>query len=317
MSPDPHDELLQRDWATLWDTLAEAPPLVPRPPSAQITLRLPAGQRARIRRVAAARGLPYHALARSWIIDGLREPSEPPQPAEAGPQPEQMNVKLDQELLDRLKLRAHELSRPYHALARELIEHELTREEHTLGFQAPPPDPAIKDLMVLLLHARNAHGQDAVRGITRMQKLLFVLEQTLAPNAGSFYAHNYGPFSEGVGDAAQALRLAGFLSGSEPAAKGPPTYEEMLVTAKRSPAQESQGEPAQEFALNRAGHDAAERLRHSDPAYERLFEEVTRVREQWDTPDLLERVYDAWPQYTERSLIRDEVAARRRKRRAR
>lgn len=68
---DRHDALLDRDWADVWESLPEAPALVPRLKTAQITLRIPATVLARTKRVAAARSLPYHALARSWIIDGL------------------------------------------------------------------------------------------------------------------------------------------------------------------------------------------------------------------------------------------------------
>jgi predicted DNA binding CopG/RHH family protein len=314
MSPD-HEEILEQDWARLWDTLPEAPPLVARPASAQITLRLPAGLRGRIRRVADARGLAYHALARSWLIDGVREQRELEPPATLASQPEQMNLKVDPELLDALKHRAHEAGRPYHALARELIEATLASEEARLHFNVPASEPPIKELMVLMLHARNARGQDAVKGITRMQKLLFVLEQTLAPQAHRFAPNNYGPFSEGVNDAADALRLAGFLSHGAPAQKGPPSYAEMIAGASAPPASERQA--GEEFALSEAGHDAAERLRHSNHAYEQLYDAVSRLRAEWDTPDLIERVYESWPEQTERSLIRDDVAERRRRRRSR
>lgn len=313
MSDDPRDRLLEEDLGTLWDTLPEAPPLVARPAQTQITLRLPAGCKARIRRVADSSGLPYHALARAWLIDGLRERAEPHAAGEPGAQPEQLNLKLDQELLDQLKLRGHELGRPHHALARELITESLQAQEQRLGITPAAPEPAIKDLMVLLLHAPNARGQDAVRGITRMQKLLYVLERNLTPGSEAFSAHNYGPFSKGVNDAAEALRLAGFLTDSEHTGKGPPSLDEMLASAKRSlPAE---GGPPADFALSEAGHDAAERLRHSDPAHESLYENVSRLRREWDDDELIERVYETWPESTENSLIRDEVDARRRQRR--
>ena len=73
--------------------------------------------------------------------------------------------------------------------------------------------------------------------------------------------------------------------------------------------------PGNVFALNESGHEAAEKLRHSSPAYEALFDAVENLREKWDTPDLIDRVYDRWPEYTGRSLIRDEVAERRERRR--
>jgi len=167
--------------------------------------------------------------------------------------------------------------------------------------------------MVLLLHATNKRGQDAVRGITRLQKLLFVVEQNLVEQS-RFYAFNYGPFNEEVNDAARALRLAGFLSSGESVAGGPPSFAEMMETVEEraGPRDEPQ---AEEFALSERGHEAAERLRRSNQAYDQLYAYVRAVREEWDTPDLLERVYETWPKYTERSLIRDEVAQRRGRRR--
>jgi predicted DNA binding CopG/RHH family protein len=311
---DRHEKLLEQDFGAVWDDLATAPPLVHRPKTAQITLRMPDGWRKRIKAVAAARSLPYHALARAWLIDALG--GTPPRPlADAGePQSEQLNLKLDQSTLDLIKSRAHELRQPYHRLAREYIGLALAAEEDRIGLRAPTTDtPGIKDLVVLLLHARNAHGHDAVRGITRLQKLLFVLEQTLSEQPERFYAFNFGPFDESINDAANALEISGYLAGAATATSaGPPTFKEMMAGAsKRAAARE---QTPNVFQLNDSGHQAAENLRHSSAAYEALFDAVEGLREQWDTPDLLDRVYERWPQYTERSLIRDEVAERRERR---
>jgi len=317
MSRDRRDELLEQDWSAAWEVLPEAPALVARPKAAQITLRLPSSMLARIKRVAAERSLAYHALARSWLLDALREGVMPAGELAAEPQVQQLNVKLDQELLDAVKARAHELGRPYHRLAREWVDAALVAEEQRLGLAVASADgPDIKDLMVLLLHAGDARSHDAVHGITRLQKLLFVLEQTVgAPGAG-FYAYNYGPFNEGVNDAVHALRLAGFLTGAqETASAGPPSFAEMMATAvdRAGPGDDSQ---VQEFELSDEGHEAAERLRQSGRAYEQLFERIQDLRARWDTPDLVERVYETWPEYAKESLIKDEVAARRAERRS-
>lgn len=58
MSGDRWDALLDRDWSEAWETLSEAPDLVPRAKTAQITLRLPAAMLARVKRVASAPGAP-------------------------------------------------------------------------------------------------------------------------------------------------------------------------------------------------------------------------------------------------------------------
>lgn len=315
MTTDRWDDLLDQDWSSAWETLPEAPDLVPRPKTAQMTLRLPASLLARVKRVAAARSLPYHALARSWIIDALRA-SAPPEPGTVldEPQTEQLNIKLDQDVLDEIKARADQLRRPYHRVAREWIETTLAREEESLGLDpVPTRQPPIKDLIVLLLHATNKRGQHAVRGITQLQKLLFVIEQKLAAQS-RFYAFNYGPFNEDVNDAARALRLAGFLESAQPVAGGPPSFAEMAATVIERSGPRAERE-VEEFSLSEQGHEAAERLRKSNRAYDQLYAYVRALREEWDTPDLLDRVYEAWPKYAERSLIREEVAQRRHKRR--
>ena len=134
MTKDRWDALLDRDWSDAWETLPEAPDLVSRGESAQITLRLPATMLARVKRVASARALPYHTLMRSWIAEGLRS-SVVPHVVEPDTEAEtmQLNIKLDQAMLDSLKARAHELRQPYHRLARELVERETEQAEQALG----------------------------------------------------------------------------------------------------------------------------------------------------------------------------------------
>jgi predicted DNA binding CopG/RHH family protein/uncharacterized protein YwgA len=319
MTKDRWEDLLDRDWSATWDSLPEAPELVPRSKTAQITLRLPTSLLARIKRVAHARSLPYHALARSWLVDALRQPVVPGHIAvETEPHMEQLNIKLDQAILDDLKKRGHELGQPYHRIAREWIEWETKQAEQALGIDSTPASqPPIKELMVLLLHAANQQGDSAVRGMTRLQKLLFVVEQKLASQS-AFYAYNFGPFNEEVNDAVRALEVAGFIQSSEPKSSGPPSFKEMMATVTARSTSDEGGSKVVEFALNAQGHEAAERLRQSSPAYEQLFTFVEEIKKEWDTPnvtDLVARVYETYPKYAEKSVIREEVERRGRSRR--
>jgi predicted DNA binding CopG/RHH family protein/uncharacterized protein YwgA len=320
MTNDPWDALLDRDWSDAWATLPEAPDLVPRGKSAQITLRLPTTMLARVKRVASARALPYHTLVRSWIVEGLRS-SVVPQVEEPDleAQTAQLNIKLNQAILDALKARAHELHQPYHRLARELVEWETEQAEKALDLDPTPSHrPAIKELMVLLLHAPNQRGDSTVRGMTRLQKLLFVIEQKLASQS-QFYAFNYGPFNEEVNDAARALEVAGFIRSSQQGASGPPSFKQMMAAVTERAGPEDEGKVVV-FALNERGHEAAETLRKSGPGYEQLFKFVESIRKDWDTGDLnelVDRVYKSWPKYAEKSVIREKVARRTERRRSR
>lgn len=123
----------ERDVEAEWEGLPEAPPLVARGKTAQITLRLPAALLAQIKLIANARSVPYHTLARSWLIEGLQR-TDPPAPEEsAQPQDEQLNVKLEQTVLDEIKERADQLRRPYHRLAREWVQEGLAREQQRMS----------------------------------------------------------------------------------------------------------------------------------------------------------------------------------------
>lgn len=319
MSQDRHDSLLDRDWSAIWETLPEAPELVPRSKTAQITVRIPTRLLARIKAVAAAKSLPYHALTRAWIVEALRSSESAINSASAEePQAEQLNIKLDNDTLDDLKERADELRRPYHRLAREWIEAALIREEESLGIDPSPAGrPKMKDLMVLLLHASDRRGEEAIRGITRLQKLLFVIDQSLAANDSRFYAYSYGPFSEDVNDAADALKLEGLLDSTDSVAARRPTFAEMMASAKARSGPGEDPEAAERFALSDRGHEAAERLRRSNQAYEHLFAYIEELRKEWDTAELVERVYEKWPKMAAKSLIKDEVKARRQARRRR
>ncbi len=307
------EALSDRDWGGIWESLPEAPPLVPRPKTTQITLRIPESSLARLKGVARAKTLPYHALARAWIVDGLKSPGAPDSgfPLDE-PQSAQLNLKFEQDLLDALKRRAGELQRPYHTLARRFIEAALEREEKELGLSTSSrPRPTMRDMLVLLLHAPGSRGAEAIYGMTRLQKLLFVIEQKL--NAGQhFYAYNYGPFDEAVHDAANALRLAGFFGGATPVSASPPSFEEMMRTAEERSGPRVPNMP-EVFALSEEGHEAAEQLRRSNRAYQALYLRIAEIRQEWDTPnldDLIDRVYEEWPQYAEKSVIRHEVAER-------
>ena len=73
MNADHRDVILDQDWAEPWDKLPDAPPLVPGGKTAQITLRIPSSLLQRVKAVGAAASLPYHSLARAWIVEALRK----------------------------------------------------------------------------------------------------------------------------------------------------------------------------------------------------------------------------------------------------
>ncbi len=147
MSKDKWDELADRDWSEEWERLPEAPPIEPRKDgkTAQITLRLPISLVGRIRKVARAKSLPYHALARSWIIEGLRSGRGPRlEENVANPSAAQLNLKIDPGQLDELKAMGNRIRRPYHRLARQWIEEGLLTAEAESRPRSDPPKRQIE-----------------------------------------------------------------------------------------------------------------------------------------------------------------------------
>jgi predicted DNA binding CopG/RHH family protein len=310
---DRFEKLLDRDWGDAWESLPSAPPLVlTQPKSAQMTLRVPAELVTALKEVAQRKELPYHGLARSLVADGLHErriPSAAEEVADLGvPGEVQLNLKMTPELLDEVQSFSDEIRIPYHRLARLWIDTGLRR---ALAAMDPSPlsrQPSLGELMILLLDAPSPlHTNSDVRGITRLQKLLFVIEKHLAPDPSRFYSFKFGPFDEQVHDAADALQVKGLLQGPTRAKPTPPTVEDMMASVLRRSGPRDEPEI---FALTPEGREAAKQLRQSSDAYMRLAERIGELRQEWDQPDLVEHVYRAFPEYTSRSVIKEKIARR-------
>jgi hypothetical protein len=306
------DKILDVDWGDAWEKLRKAPPLVLVPPkSAQLTLRLPAEMVTALKEVANRKTLPYHALARSWIVDGVRDrqvPTASEEVEDLGTRGDvQVNLKLTAELLRNLKAFSHEIRQPYHRLARLWIGRAL-RNELEAAASHSSPHPSLPELMILLLDAPSPQAGDSeVRGISRLQKLLFVIEKRLSPDPTRSYAYKYGNFDEQVNDVADALQLKGLLEGKSPPTTEPPIVDEMMASVLRRAGPRDEPD---KYSLSPEGRAAAAQLRRSNNAYEQLAERIRELRQEWDRPDLIERVYEEFPEYTGRSLIKEKVSRR-------
>jgi uncharacterized protein YwgA len=307
------NKLGERDWGEEWEKLPAAPPLVlVEPKTAQITVRVPAGMVAALKELSQRKALPYHALARSWIVEGLRQrqiPSGAEEVAGIGLRGDvQLNLKLSPDLLDGLKKFSDEIRRPYHRVARLWIKAGVDRELATLAPSVRRP--SLREMMILLLDTPGPRRRDAaIRGITRLQKLLFVIEKQLVADPSRFYAYKYGPFDEQVNDAVDSLQMKGLVQGGKAPAKSiPPSVDDMMASVLRH-AGPRDDEP-ETFALTAEGQAAADQLRRSSEAYARLAERILQLRQEWDKPDLIERVYEAFPDYTGQSVIKDKLTRR-------
>lgn len=319
--PDELERLDERSWAEEWERLPQQDVTYERSTEpAQLTIRLSSGAIQALKRIALAKRLQYGPLARSWIAEasqGVHSPSaEVSESDEWALSDEQLNLKLDAGLLNRLKLVANELRVPYHRLARLWIYERIVQEQSS-NSPSSHYSPSLKEILLVLLHAKGPGGRDneSIRGVTRLIKLLFVASQRSgqAP-AELFYAYNYGPFNDEVYDLARALESEGALAGEAPPLDAKPGFEDMMRVLNSKGRGQTQ---VPVYQLTDQGSRAALEIIDQRPYGRDLLRLVESIKKQYGAlPDdeLIERVYAEFPQFTDKSLIADEVRKRSRDR---
>jgi len=320
MNPDePVRNLTDHDWGEEWEQLPEEAIEFRRSREpAQLTLRIPELTLQALRVEASHRRIAYHALARSWIVEALDSRAIPSREATeldlSFDSDTQLNLKLDAELLNRLKLAAARMSVPYHRLARLFI-HDALRVSSTKAI--PREGPSLKELTLLLLHARGPRGMpdEAVTGVTRLEKLLFVASRSVPGSAGaSFHAYHYGPFSPEVYESEQELEVEGLIEGSAESTPERASFARMRALIERQGARQEVIKP---FRLTTEGRDVANKLLKRGGAYERAAQFAEQVKQEYgrlSEADLIDRVYREFPEFTSRSRIADQVRDRSRRR---
>lgn len=314
-SEDRHAHLTERDWGHEWDRLPEAPAQFRRSAEpTQLTLRVPDLTVQSLRHEAQRRHLAYHALARSWIVEALDARIAPSHEAVeidlSLNSDVQLNLKLDADLLLRLKQAAARQRLPYHRLARLYIHDALRLSSARL--QAPK-GPSLKELTLLLLHARGPQGvpDEAIAGVTRLEKLLFITSRYVpGPAGGTFFAHHYGPFSPDVYESEEELEVEGLIEGATQAAPERASFSRMRALIEK---QGTTQEVMKLFRLTGQGRAVAEELLKRGEAYEQAAEFAEQVKKEYgklSEADLIDRVYREFPEFTGRSKIAHEVEAR-------
>ena len=174
------------------------------------------------------------------------------------------------------------------------------------------PDLEIDDTIVLLLGAptRNPALQDRVSGVTRLEKLVFLIEREtslkeLLTEDADFIPYNFGPFSKTVYKAVDLLSGYGLLDDlSSIAANDEDSWEQVWVIGFESPDRYA----TREFRLTKKGKQYYSAL--TQEISNSYIEELVAFKEQFGTlplRQLVRYVYRRYPEMTERSLIRDDI----------
>lgn len=182
------------------------------------------------------------------------------------------------------------------------------------------------DTKALLLCMIGLSGQSItgeLGGITRLQKLLFLLEKEMGITAKNdqfhFEAYKAGPYSSKVYDDLEYLENLGFLRGE---IVGESTDEESLELEKlnfddlieeKSESNYADAYVERNFSLTDKGRNKIEQLLEKNE-YQPFLEGIRKIKSKYGNyslSDLLFYVYTKYPEMTSNSEIKDKVLSRR------
>ncbi len=176
--------------------------------------------------------------------------------------------------------------------------------------QAEAVTPLISsDLILLLLAARgpNQVPENRIDGVTRLEKLLFLLDQeTEVPHAIDspfrFLPYNFGPYSREIYEAVELLEEAKLVR--EERVLGGHTLDE--IEEASAAAMEREG-VERRFFLTDGGKAVADLLARRHPSVQARVTEIKERYAGMPLRQLIRYVYTKYPQFAEQSKIRDQV----------
>ncbi|WP_449407577.1 hypothetical protein [Microbacterium maritypicum] len=169
------------------------------------------------------------------------------------------------------------------------------------------------DAIVLLLGSDPGRSErrGEIRGVTRLEKLVFLLEQeTDAANAmtetAEYRAHHYGPFSQKVYQALEVLRAAGLIQDSAQASATNEDQSEYARVAGNDAAPAPYS--TRDFRLTEDGRNYYRALVAELPLG--VVESAEHLRKQfagWPLRRLIRYVYERYDEFTTNSRIRGDI----------
>lgn len=166
------------------------------------------------------------------------------------------------------------------------------------------------DLILLLMAApsRWPQAENRINGITRLEKLLFLLEEEYGheftiDQPFEFVAYHYGPYSRAIYEAVELLEEASLLEEYRHFTDSNLDRAEELLYSDTV----TELSYERQFKLTSEGELVAAYLADVHPE---VFDRITRLKEQYaglTLQNLIYHVYTQHPSYTEKSIIRDQV----------
>lgn len=179
-----------------------------------------------------------------------------------------------------------------------------------------PEDFEMDDLVVLLLGAPGGSEAGSIKGITRLEKLAFLADKETPANtwlteSTGFRSDKFGPFSKKIYEAVDALYGYGLITDTERIDSSPEegwesaniVYDDSDVDPFRT----------RDFKLTEMGWEYYRSLLgllkpDADP--EAVIGPLKTQFADMPLRQLVRYVYQRHPDYTDKSIIRDEILAR-------
>jgi len=167
------------------------------------------------------------------------------------------------------------------------------------------------DLIVLLLGAPGPSGAKPGRleGITRLEKLVFLVEKEREPEwlteEADFTSHNFGPFSSKIYTAVDTLAAADLIRDSAVFSDSTEDAWEAENVIGESPADPY---ATRDFELTERGQRYYQALLRELPP--RVEDDLKEFKARFSTiplRQLVRYVYERYPDFTDKSLIRDDI----------
>lgn len=177
---------------------------------------------------------------------------------------------------------------------------------------ATSPKVEVDDVIVLLLGAPSKAPalQNRIEGVTRLEKLIFLLKQETPigeqlTEDPEFESHKFGPFSAKVYQAVDVLVAFGLLQDS---AELSPSTEDSWETEEVVGMVQADPYATRNFTLTERGRKYYGALIRDLP--KGTESTLAGFKARFGTlplPQLIRYVYKKYPEYTDKSLIRDEI----------
>lgn len=161
-----------------------------------------------------------------------------------------------------------------------------------------------EDILILLLSALSGpEGRQQVRGITRLEKMMFLLQKETAfsgklQSKFNFEAWKFGPFSKEIYQDLDLLASLGLVEAEERELPGYVEHSEEIELEEDEPIIERR------FSLTDRGLRVAEKLRASVSEGDwREIEHLKRRFERVPLTRLIQYVYHKYPETTSKSVL--------------